>query len=203
MQVRRTVISGVLLFVPSPSRDERGFFSRTFDASLARRVGIRIEDFVQDSQSRSLRGVIRGFHGRLGAGEAKLVRCAHGTMYDVVVDARPDSPTFGRVATFSLDDDDLHQLFIPAGCLHGFQALTATADTCYRIDREHDAAENVAVRFDDPDLAVRWPLEVGPLSGRDTSAGSWAQLCARLGAPNPLGTAADVASGAQPERLPG
>ncbi len=107
-------------------------------------------------------------------------------MHDVVVDARPGSPTFGRVVTFRLDDEDMHQLYIPPGCLHGFQALTETADTCYRIDREHDPAEDVAVRFDDPDLAVRWPLEVGAMSAKDASAGSWATLCARLGVPVPI-----------------
>ncbi len=186
MQTQRTAIRGMLLFVPVPHRDERGFFSRTFDAAVGRRHGVGTADFVQDSQSRSRRGVIRGLHGRLGLGEGKLVRCAHGAVHDVVVDARPGSPTFGRVVTFRLDDEDMHQLYIPPGCLHGFQALTETADTCYRIDREHDPAEDVAVRFDDPDLAVRWPLEVGAMSAKDASAGSWATLCARLGVPVPI-----------------
>ena len=92
-------------------------------------------------------------------------------MHDIVVDARPASPTFGRVASFLLDDTDMRQLYIPAGCLHGFQALTETVDTCYRIDTVHDPAEDVAVRFDDPDLAVRWPLPIGIMSPRDRAAG--------------------------------
>ncbi|NMI01522.1 dTDP-4-keto-6-deoxy-D-glucose epimerase [Pseudonocardia sp. K10HN5] len=207
MQVHRTVIDGVLLFAPIPHRDDRGFFSRTFDASVGRDVGIRIEDFVQDSQSRSRRGVVRGLHGRLGRGEAKLVRCSHGAIHDVVVDARPDSPTFGRVATFRLDDEDMRHLYIPAGCLHGFQSLTEHADTCYRIDREHDPGEDVAVRFDDPDLAVRWPLPVTAMSERDAAAGSWAELCGRLGVPRPAvpvpaGTGDDPC-GQRTDRLPG
>lgn len=185
MQVHRTVITGVLQFVPEQHPDPDGFTTATFDASVALRHGLDPHRFVQDSQSRSARGVVRGLHGRHGAGESKLVRCAHGAMHDIVVDARPGSPTFGRVASFLLDDTDMRQLFIPTGCLHGFQALTDGADTCYRIDTPHDPAEDVAVRFDDPDLAVRWPLPIGTMSPRDRSAGSWADLCARLGVPTP------------------
>ncbi len=185
MQVHRTVIGGVLQFVPTPAAAGPDVATATFDASVARRHGIDPARFIQDSQSRSARGVVRGLHGRVGVGEAKLVRCAHGAMHDIVVDARPGSPTFGRVATFLLDDTDMRQLYIPAGCLHGFQALTATVDTCYRIDTPHDPTEDVAVRFDDRDLAVRWPLPIGTMSPRDRAAGSWADLCDRLGVRTP------------------
>jgi dTDP-4-dehydrorhamnose 3,5-epimerase len=185
VQVHRTVIDGVLLLAPATD----GGATITFDAATALAHGIDTARFVQESQSRSLRGVVRGLHGRTGRGEAKIVRCAHGAMYDVVVDARPDSPTFGRVASFRLDDRDLRQLYIPAGCLHGFQALTETADTCYRIDTPHDPAEDVAVRWDDPDLAVRWPLEPTIISDRDRAAGSWRDLLAQLGTDCPDGIA--------------
>lgn len=184
MQVYRTVVGDVLLFVPSHDADPPDA-TATFDAAVAQRHGIDPSRFIQESQSRSVRGVVRGLHGRIGAGEAKLVRCAHGAMHDIVVDARPSSPTFGRVASFLLDDTDMRQLYIPAGCLHGFQALTDTVDTCYRIDTVHDPAEDVAVRFDDPDLAVRWPLPIGTMSPRDRAAGSWAELCDLLGVPTP------------------
>jgi dTDP-4-dehydrorhamnose 3,5-epimerase len=176
MQVRQTGIAGVLLFVPTPHHDDRGWFSRTFDANAARTAGLDPGAFVQDSQSRSRKGVIRGLHGRLGRGEAKFVRCSSGALFDVVVDARPDSPTFGRWAAFQLDDLEMHGLYIPRGLLHGFQALTETADTCYRIDAEHDPAEDVAVRFDDPQLAIPWPLPPTLLSDRDRSARTWADL---------------------------
>ena len=175
VHVQTTSLEGVLLFVPTPFRDERGFFSRTFDAADARAVGLDPDAFVQDSQSRSARGVVRGMHGRRGGGEAKLVRCAHGAIHDVVVDARAGSPTFGQVAAFRLDDETLHALYIPRGFLHGFQALTDTADTCYRIDAAHDPAEDVAVAFDDPELAIAWPLPPSMVSDRDRAAGSWAQ----------------------------
>lgn len=181
VQVQRTVIDGVLVLVPTADRD--GESTLTFDSTVALHHGIDPARFIQDSQSRSVRGVVRGLHGRVGRGESKLVRCAHGAMHDVVVDARPDSPTFGRVATFRLDDAGMRQLYIPAGCLHGFQALTATVDTCYRIDAPHDPSEDVAVRWDDPDLAVIWPLAPTVISPRDRSAGSWTDLLAGLGVP--------------------
>lgn len=183
MEVRTTPIAGILLFIPTPHHDERGLFTRTFDAAIAAEHGLDPTMFAQDSQSRSIRGVVRGLHGRIGLGEAKLVRCARGAVADVVVDARPTSPTFGRHEVFRLDDEHFWHLFIPPGLLHGFQALTETADVCYRINRPHDPSEDVAVRYDDPDLSIAWPEPVTTMSGRDQSAGSWASLCAALDRP--------------------
>lgn len=179
MRVDRIEIDGVLLFTPTPHRDERGLFTRTFDAEVAAKAGLDPAAFVQDSQSRSLRGTIRGMHGRAGRGEAKLVRCARGAVYDVLVDARPGSPTFGTRASVLLDDETFVTLYVPPGLLHGFQALS-DADVCYRIDREHDPAEDLSVRYDDPDLAIAWPLPVTFVSERDRTAGTWAQLRDRL-----------------------
>lgn len=180
VQVRTTTLADVLLFVPAPHRDERGLFTRTFDASIAAEHGLDPASFVQDSQSRSQGGVVRGLHGRSGRGEAKLVRCARGAVLDVIVDARPSSPTFGRHEAFRLDDDQFWTLYVPTGMLHGFQVLTEVADVCYRIDREHDPTEDIGVRFDDPDLSIAWPLPVTSLSPRDASAGSWASLRSAL-----------------------
>lgn len=178
MRVERTALDGVLLFVPTPHHDDRGLFTRTFDDALAAELGL--EPFVQDSQSRSRKGTIRGMHGRAGRGEAKLVRCARGAVHDVLVDARPHSPTFGRQLSVLLDDEKFVALYVPPGMLHGFQALTEQADVCYRIDRPHDPAEDLSVRYDDPELAIRWPLPVTAVSERDRAAGSWAELRARL-----------------------
>ena len=183
MQVHRTVIDGVIAFLPTPEIDGDGFRTLTLDTAVAAAHGVDVGRFIQDSQSRSIHGVVRGMHGRTGRGESKLVRCAHGAMHDIVIDARPHSPTFGRVASFLLDDIEMRHLYIPAGCLHGFQALTPTVDTCYRIDTPHDPTEDVSVRFDDPDLAIRWPLPIGIMSDKDRAAGSWADLCERLGVP--------------------
>jgi dTDP-4-dehydrorhamnose 3,5-epimerase len=174
-------LAGVLLFLPTPYHDDRGFFTRTFDAAVARAHGLRPEAFVQDSQSRSRRGTLRGLHGRDGRGESKLVRCARGAVLDVLVDARPWSPTFGKHLSVILDDVAMAHLFVPPGLLHGFQAITEQADVCYRIDREHAPGEDLAVRFDDADLGIEWPLPVEVISDRDRAAGSWAELTTRLG----------------------
>ncbi|MEW2390860.1 dTDP-4-dehydrorhamnose 3,5-epimerase [Streptomyces venezuelae] len=169
-------IDGAFLFEPTPYADERGFFSRTFDADVVRSVGLDPHAFVQDSLSRSARGVLRGMHLRSGAGEAKLVRCSYGKIFDVVVDLRKDSPTYLGRAFFELSDETQLTLYIPAGCAHGFQALTETADTSYRIDRPHDPAEDVTIAFDDPELAIPWPLPPAMMSRRDREAPSLAEV---------------------------
>ncbi|MET7771862.1 dTDP-4-dehydrorhamnose 3,5-epimerase [Nocardia sp. NPDC005366] len=179
MRIEQTELADVLLLIPQPFRDDRGLFTRTFDAELFDEyLGVPGAGaaFVQDSQSRSGRGVIRGMHGRRGRGEAKLVRCANGAVHDVLVDIRPGSRSFGQQQAFRLDDTDFHHLYVPPGFLHGFQAITPTADVCYRIDRSHDPAEDIGVAFDDPDLGIEWPLPVGAVSPRDAAAGSWEHL---------------------------
>ncbi|MEV7568935.1 dTDP-4-dehydrorhamnose 3,5-epimerase family protein [Streptomyces tanashiensis] len=169
-------IAGAYLFEPTPHADERGSFCRTFDADVVRSVGLDPDAFVQDSLSRSVRGVLRGLHLRSGAGEAKLVRCSYGKVFDVVVDLRADSPTYLARAFFELSDATQTTLYIPAGCAHGFQALTDPADVSYRIDRRHDPAEDVTIAFDDPELAIPWPLPVTSTSVRDREAPSLAEV---------------------------
>lgn len=175
-----TRIEGALLFQPQPHVDERGFFSRTFDADVARGAGIDPTGFVQDSLSRSAQGVIRGLHLRRGKGESKLVRCSYGAVFDVIVDLRRESATYGNWESFELRDDKQTTLYIPAGCAHGFQALTDPADVAYRIDRPHDPTEDVSIAFDDPELAIPWPLPVSIMSKRDQKAPSLAELKAVL-----------------------
>ncbi|MFE9703116.1 dTDP-4-dehydrorhamnose 3,5-epimerase family protein [Streptomyces sp. NPDC005930] len=172
-------IAGAYLFEPTPHADERGFFCRTFDADVVRSVGLDPAAFVQDSVSRSVRGVLRGMHLRSGAGEAKLVRCSHGAVFDVVVDLRPDSPTYLGRASFELSGETQTTLYVPAGCAHGFQSLTDPSDVSYRIDRPHDPAEDVTIAFDDPDLAIDWPLPVTSTSERDRRAPSLAEVLKR------------------------
>jgi dTDP-4-dehydrorhamnose 3,5-epimerase len=165
-----TRIAGALLFAPAPHVDERGYFCRTFDAAVVRGAGLDPAAFVQDSVSRSARGVVRGLHVRGRRGEAKLVRCSYGEIFDVIVDLRPGSPTYRNWESFQLRGEDQVSLYVPAGCAHGFQALTEPADVAYRIDREHDPGEDVSIAFDDPELAIPWPLPVTFISQRDRQA---------------------------------
>ncbi len=180
MDVRQLALAGVRLLVPTPHRDDRGLFTRTFDAEIAARSGIVFGPQTQDSQSRSLPRVRRGLHGRGAAGEAKLVRVSAGAVLDVVVDARPGSVTFGQHLTVELDDENFCALYVPAGFLHGFQVLRGPADVQYRIDRPHDPSQDLTVRHDDPDLAIAWPSGPAIMSERDLAAGSWAALVEQL-----------------------
>lgn len=165
-----TSIPGVLVFEPDPHVDERGWFSRTFDAAVASEAGIDPGSFVQDSVSRSHRGVVRGLHVRVGRGEGKLVRCASGALFDVVLDLRRDSPTHGRWLSIELDGLSQRSVYIPPGCAHGFQALEEPTDTAYRITREHDPSEDLTIAYDDPALGIPWPLEVTIMSAADRQA---------------------------------
>ena len=186
MRIETTPLDGLVLMRPAPFRDERGLFTRTFDATIfdehMEAVGsaARAARFVQDSQSRTAHGVLRGLHGRSGRGEGKLVRCSRGAVLDVVVDARRSSPTFGQHFSVTLDDDDFLHLYVPAGFLHGFQVLSDVADVCYRIDRPHDPTEDISVRFDDPELGIEWSGPPASISMRDERAGSWATLARQL-----------------------
>jgi dTDP-4-dehydrorhamnose 3,5-epimerase len=168
-------IAGAVLFRPTPHVDERGFFSRIFDADVMRSAGID-PAFAQDSLSRSHCGVVRGLHVRRGVGEAKLVRCSYGAIFDVIVDLRPGSPTYRNWETFELSDDEQVSLYVPAGCAHGFQALSEPADVSYRIDRPHDPTEDLSIAFDDPELAIPWPVPVTVVSRRDRMALSLAAI---------------------------
>lgn len=180
VQVELTDLDGPLLFVPQAHYDERGFFTRTFDSDIARSAGIDPNAFLQDSQSRSIGGVIRGLHGRAGLGEAKLVRCARGAVWDVVIDVRAGSATFGAYVSVVLDDVTFKHLYVPPGFLHGYQVLSDVADVCYRIDRTHEPAEDLAVHFADPDLSIPWPSSATMVSARDQQAGTWTALVSKL-----------------------
>ncbi|MEQ3548984.1 dTDP-4-dehydrorhamnose 3,5-epimerase family protein [Pseudonocardia nematodicida] len=198
MEVESTALEGVLLFRPRPFRDGRGFFSRTWDSAVGEEWGVRRGDHVQDSQSRSAHGVLRGLHGRGAGGEAKIIRVAHGAAQFVVVDGRLESPTLGRHVTVRLDDVDLVSIRVPRRMLTGFYVVGEVADVCYAMDRVHDGDHAVAVHHADPDLAIDWPGEPGTLSERDRVAGTWQDyLRSTAGAPDtePVGASDSVLNG--------
>ena len=181
MKIIETSIPGLIVFEPTPSRDERGYFTRTMDVNVLAEAGIDPYGFKQENQSRSYQGVVRGLHGRMNKGEAKLVRCAHGAVLDIAIDTRVGSPTFGKMETFLLDDQVCRQVYIPRGFLHGYQALTSVTDFCYRIDDFYGPGEDTTVSFDDPDLAVPWPAPITVVSDRDRNGQTWVEYKKFLG----------------------
>jgi dTDP-4-dehydrorhamnose 3,5-epimerase len=163
-------IQDVVLLEPEPFIDHRGFFVRTFSSADIERAGIAHRPFVEESQSRSNQRVLRGLHGRRALSEGKLVRCARGEIFEAVLDLRPWSRTFLQWDTLLLDDQRHLQIWVPPGCVHGFQVLSEAADICYRMDAVHEPLLDLTIAFDDPDLSIPWPLRDPIVSERDQSA---------------------------------
>jgi dTDP-4-dehydrorhamnose 3,5-epimerase len=178
--VRRlpTEISGPVLIEPTVHGDQRGFFLETYRRSLLAEFGID-DDFVQDNHSRSRQGVVRGMHFQPGM--AKLVRCARGSIYDVVVDLRRGSPTFGRWEGFELNDTEHHQLYCPDGFAHGFCVLSDVADVVYMTTAYYDPARESGFVYNDSHVAIAWPaaLEL-TASARDSGAPTLAEIAEGL-----------------------
>jgi dTDP-4-dehydrorhamnose 3,5-epimerase len=179
--VRRlpTRLPGLVLVEPLVHRDDRGFFLETYRADRLAELGVS-EEWVQDNQSRSTRGVARGLHVQLGGGQAKLVRCARGAVWDVAVDIRHGSPTYGQWESFRLDDASSHLLYVPIGFAHGFCTLSEEADVVYRCSAYYDLALEVAIALDDPDLGIEWPLGETVRSDRDRRAPRLREVSDRL-----------------------
>lgn len=157
----------MILLEPDVHGDERGFLVETFRESALPGLGIDVS-FVQDNQSRSTGPVLRGIH--MQQGQAKLVRCPSGRIWDVAVDLRPDSPTYKQWEGHELDGESHRQLFVPAGFGHGFCVLSDEADVIYRLSSYFDPDLESGVAWDDPELAIEWPIDDPILSERDKSA---------------------------------
>jgi dTDP-4-dehydrorhamnose 3,5-epimerase len=170
-----TQLDGVVLIEPEVHRDERGFMVETFREQDWRELGVGVE-FVQDNHSRSGRGTLRGLHFQTTPGQAKLVRCLGGRIWDVAVDLRRDSPTFGRWEGHELDDDNHRQLFVPVGFAHGFCVLSEVADFAYKLSSYYDAATEAGIAWDDPEVGVEWPISDPILSERDRSGSRLAEI---------------------------
>ncbi len=169
MKVTPTAIADVLRLEPQLFGDERGFFFESFNQKVFEAAtGVRVQ-FVQDNHSKSTKGVLRGLHYQAKKSQGKLVRVTQGAVFDVAVDIRPSSPTYGQWVGEVLSADNKHQLWIPPGLAHGFLVLTDTAEFLYKTTDYYAPADERCIAWDDSTLAIRWPDMGGPplLSPKD------------------------------------
>ena len=174
-----TQLDGVVLIEPEVHGDERGFLVETFRDNGWRELGVEVE-FVQENHSRSGRGILRGLHFQTRPGQAKLVRCLRGLIWDVAVDLRRDSPTHRRWEGYELDDARHRQLFVPAGFGHGFCVVSDQADVAYKLSSYYDPTTEAGIAWDDPDVRVEWPISEPILSERDRTAPRLAEIADTL-----------------------
>ncbi|HUO86516.1 MAG TPA: dTDP-4-dehydrorhamnose 3,5-epimerase [Thermoanaerobaculia bacterium] len=179
MKFQPTAIPGVLLVEPDVHRDDRGFFLETYHRDKYRQGGLDAE-FVQDNHSRSVAGTLRGLHAQLKRPQGKLVRAVRGEIFDVAVDIRRGSPTFGHWVGERLSDDNFRQLWVPPGFAHGFCVVSEIAEIEYKCTTLYDRDDEIALAWDDPDLAIDWPISTPSLSAKDRAASRLAEAAERL-----------------------
>ncbi|POW86552.1 dTDP-4-dehydrorhamnose 3,5-epimerase [Serratia marcescens] len=167
MKVIETQVEGVKLIEPKVFGDQRGFFLETFQKSRYQELlGIDAE-FVQDNHSRSARGVLRGLHFQTAKPQGKLVRVVRGEVYDVVVDIRPESPTFKKWVGVYLSEENKNQLWVPSGLAHGFVVVSDSADFEYKCTDYYDPSNEGCLLWNDPEVGVEWPISEPLLSPKD------------------------------------
>ncbi|MFQ5417204.1 MAG: dTDP-4-dehydrorhamnose 3,5-epimerase [Myxococcota bacterium] len=164
-----TDLPGVVLVDPEVYGDERGFFLETYHEAEYRRRGIP-ERFVQDNHSRSIHGILRGLHGQSPDGQGKLVRAIEGEVFDVAVDVRLGSPTFGKHVSVVLSAENFRQIYVPPGMVHGFVVTSDVAQVAYKVTSFYRPEQEFGVRWDDPELAIPWPIDEPVLSRKDRDA---------------------------------
>lgn len=166
MQVTSTNLPGVLLIQPKVFSDQRGFFQETYQQQRYQQAGVNAV-FVQDNHSRSCRGTLRGLHFQLTQPQGKLVSVSRGQVFDVVADVNPKSATFGQHFAVELNDSNHLQLWIPPGYAHGFCVLSETADFHYKCTDYYAPQDEAGIIWNDPQLAINWPIENPVLSAKD------------------------------------
>ena len=174
-----TELEGLVLIEVEAHGDDRGFLAETFREDAWRELGVDVS-FVQENRSRSARGTLRGIHFQTAPGQAKLVGCVRGAIWDVAVDLRGGSETFGRWEGHELSDANHRQLFIPAGFGHGFCVLSDEADVAYKLSSYYDPETESGIAWDDPEVGVDWPIGDPRLSERDDSAPKLADVAEDL-----------------------
>ncbi len=172
-------MDGPILIEPAVHGDDRGFFVETYRASTLADRGVH-DDWVQDNHSRSGRGVLRGLHFSVEPGQAKLIRCARGSIRDIVVDLRVGSPTFGHWQANDLDDVGHHQLYVPIGFAHGFVVTSDVADVVYKCSAYYDGAVERSLAWDDPEIGIDWGVVDPLVSDRDRTAPRLAEISSWL-----------------------
>ncbi len=172
MRVTPTDLNEVLIIEPNVFGDTRGFFFESYNTRRFHEAIGREVNFTQDNHSRSTRGVLRGLHYQLPPhAQAKLVRAVSGAIFDVAVDIRRSSATFGKWTGVLLSAENHRQLWIPEGFAHGFLTLSETADVLYKASAYYSPGDEGAIAWNDPELAIQWPLDAQPvLSGKDAAA---------------------------------
>jgi dTDP-4-dehydrorhamnose 3,5-epimerase len=175
----QTDLPGVLVIEPDVHQDPRGFFLETYHAAKYREGGIEAP-FVQDNHSRSVRGTLRGLHLQPGRPQGKLIRVIEGEIYDVAVDVRRQSPTFGRWVAVTLSAENFKQCYVPPGFAHGFCVLSPDAQVEYKCTDLYEPAGEIGVAWNDPTLAIPWPIAQPLLSDRDRRNPTLAELMDRL-----------------------
>jgi dTDP-4-dehydrorhamnose 3,5-epimerase len=176
MKIQTTELLGVVVIEPQVFSDARGHFLETYNAKAFAEAGIA-ERFVQDNQSQSKKGVLRGLHYQVEQAQGKLVRVLRGEIFDVVVDLRTGSSTFGKWSGLSLSASEQRMLWIPKGFAHGFYTLSETAEVAYKVTEFYSPQNERTILWNDPDLAIRWPLEGEPiLSEKDKTGHSFRQF---------------------------
>lgn len=159
MKITKTEIEGVVVIEPQVFEDERGYFFESYNQAKMEEAGLKY-NFIQDNQSKSCYGTVRGIHFQKGEfAQAKLVRVLEGTVLDVAVDLRRGSPTFGKYIAMELSAENKKQLLIPRGFGHGFSVLSKTAVFAYKCDNVYNKASEGGIRFNDPDIAVDWKID--------------------------------------------
>lgn len=182
MKVTAAPLPDCLLLQPERYSDKRGFFQENFRAAGYRQAGIN-EELVQDNWSRSVKGVLRGMHFQRQAAQGKLISVVRGEIYDVAVDVRRHSASFGRWQAVVLSEHQPQQLWLPPGFAHGFLVLSDVADVIYKTSSYYNVACEGSFSWNDPKLAIHWPASPLHLSAKDASAPSFAQAMATLGKP--------------------
>lgn len=170
IQVTKTEIEGLVIIEPTVHGDDRGYFMETYNQNDMKEAGIDVV-FVQDNQSMSTKGVLRGLHYQKEFPQAKLVRVIKGEVFDVAVDLRKDSKTYGKWFGVQLSEENKKQFFVPAGFAHGFLVLSDEAEFCYKVTDFYHPGDEGGIAWNDPELGIQWPQVEGEYKGSASPEG--------------------------------